>query len=178
MSKGVVVVVLGYRTSKGLFTHELIVYLQKVVKFVAENNVRAIVLTGGRTAQSSPWPSEAAMIEHFLWACYVDVEIYTDELAQTTLENIENTEIIIKDNCLDHFKRVFFCDHCRNWKVKILVRKVVGYYPRTITHDVTKIFIKKVAQICVATPLNVGAAYIPALREWELKRKEWLVKNN
>lgn len=178
MSKGVVVVVLGYRTPNGALTHGLCSYLDKAIRFVRENPTKAIVVSGGHTAKSAPHKSEAGTIKEYLSENYVGVDIYTDEEARTTAENLENVKKILKNNHLDSTEIVIFCDHCRKWKVKSMGKIILGFYPRTETYDLTKNFIEKMRQVFVATPLNILSIFVPFLKEMELKRKYRLAKNN
>jgi len=176
---GLLVVVLGY----GCHLNEsMVAYLDHVISFVlAHEKVRAVIVTGGYTNEkSAPGVSEAGMMADYLKEQGIKVPIILDETATTTKENLQGIVRIVHERVLevDREQVVIFCDEARSFKVKVLGRLILGYWPKTNTYDLTQEWRAKIMQIAIATPLDVIASLIPSLEKLKHSRKQRIMRKN
>jgi len=108
------------------------------------------------------------------------VPIILDETATTTKENLQGIVRIVHERVLevDREQVVIFCDEARSFKVKVLGRLILGYWPKTNTYDLTQEWRAKIMQIAIATPLDVIASLIPSLEKLKHSRKQRIMRKN
>ena len=175
MSERDVLVVVGYGCH---LTEGMRNYLNAVIEFTKTNEVLAIITTGGFTnRRSAPGISEAGMMAKYL-ITKLSLPIILEETARTTAENLKGVKQILQDRPFGQDHIVIFCDSCRNLKVKLLARFILGFWPEVKTYNLTRSVLTKAKQLLVATPLNVLALWVPFLEKMELKRCERIMDNN
>lgn len=174
--KDALVVVLGYGCH---LTEPIKNYLDSVASFVKTSNAAAIITTGGYTnRKSAPGISEAGMMAAYLKEHGIAVPIILEKLSVTTNENIRSITRIAYEQKLTDKPVVVFCDSARSFKVKILSRLILGYWPEVRTYELTKGLNAKLKQLLVATPLDVLALQFPFFEKMELRRKEHIMNNS
>lgn len=170
----VVVVVLGYGC---ILTDRVKGYLDKVIDFVQNSNVSAIITTGGFTnPKEAPGVSEAKMMaDYILFKGAVRAPIVLEEDAFTTNENLKNCALIYKQR-FSGKPVVVFCDRARIIKVKVLFRLAFGFWPEVKYYEITKGLSEKLRQIIIATPLDILATIFPLLEKLERRRREKYIR--
>ena len=173
--KKALVVVLGYGCH---LTESMKHYLDSVVSFVADNDVEAIIVTGGCTnLKSAPGISEARMMASYLKDCWDKAPVFLEEVSVTTNDNLQNVAKILVKESFSCQRIVLFCSETHAVKVKLLARLILGCWPEVRTYELTKGLVPKLKQVFVATPLDVLALYIPFFGKLQLQRKEHIMKN-
>jgi len=176
LEEDALVVVLGYGCH---LTESIRKYLDCVVGFVETNNVVAIIVTGGYTnRKSAPGVSEAGMMAAYLRKRGVTKSIILDETAVTTNENLHSIIRIMRERRFVDKKIVIFCDGARSFKVKILGRLILGFWPEIRTYELTKGLISKIKQLLIATPFDILASQFPFFEKMEVRRKERIMNNS
>jgi len=177
-NKKIIVVILGYGCH---LTDNLKNYLDKAIKFIKKdkNSIHLVICSGGFTNQkTAPGVSEAMLMAKYLLDHYVRTPLAFDSLPISTNENVKNIKKFLTKNSPDQYQITIFCDSSHSLKVKLASLFILGFWPKTITHDLTQNFFLKVKQILINTPLNLLAIKISFFQKLELKRKEKTIHNS
>lgn len=167
--------VLGYGCQIG----NLKGYLDKIAKFIKDNNIQLVILHGAPTCKKSrPGISEAKLMADYLKAEGVLAKMILDEKSRTTKENILAAKDLFQRNRIDPKNSIFFCDTCHDTKVRLISCMILGIWPKTVTHYVTRNSLIKAKQVFLATPLNILAVRFSLLEKLELRRKEKITRKS
>lgn len=161
-------------------TPELTTYLDQIIEFTKIHIVRAIILTGGYTSKKRADVSEAILMQQYLAQRGIRTLFLLDNTAITTNQNLLAVGQIMSEyqSDLEGTRVIFFCDHSHRWKIKIVTRLLLGFWPETRTAPIIKGWINNIKQLLVATPLNILASQILFFEQLELKRKQKIIRQN
>lgn len=169
MSKRQVVIVCGY----GCHMHPVYEnYLSRVVRFVNENQVDLVVVSGGYSQRrTAPDRSEAGAMKSFLQD-KIGINVIEENNALTTNENLKNVAQFLQGKIKpESHSLVIFCDAIRALKVKTIAERVFWEYDIQVeTYDMSPKGATK-RQI-LASLEDVLASYFPVINSVRRKIRE------
>jgi hypothetical protein len=153
-----VVAVLGYGCNLSADMKE---YLDKALSFIKKKEVDLVICCGGKTnRRTAPGISESSVMVAYLKP-KISTEIHYEEISTTTAKNLEQIKQIKIFRGFSEHHLVIFCNEAHKCKVNYLSKRILGFSPELITHDLTKSFVKKTFQLFVASPLSIAAHHFP-----------------
>ena len=166
MGEIIYVLVPGY----GCFlTRELRWYLNEVRNFILEFRPQYVILSGGKSQKSAGDISEARVMFNYLTKdgpLCSGTKFVLEEKALTTLENISNAQLFIKQLATVDAKRVrlvVFCEASRQRKVHILTWLIMTKLGPLEMRPVAWERSQTLKQL-VSTVLELAAFFFPPLR--------------